>query len=112
LRAEVAAAARDERGGLATAPSTQRYEGILRRSSLAIKTEAGPAFTFPACLPPSRDAIVIDASSAHLLQPLLPAWMPDVPTCQPMLVLVVDGKAVSICASVRITDEAHEAGID
>ena len=29
-----------------------------------------------------------------------------------MAVLVVDGKAVSICASVRITDEGHEAGVD
>ena len=112
LRTELTAAARAEQGGLATPPSAAIYEEIIRRSTPALKTSTGPAFTFPARLPPARDTTLIDASTAYLLEPLLSAWIPDVATCQPMIVLVADGKAVSICASVRITDEAYEAGVD
>ena len=112
LRTELTAAARVERGGLATPPSPAIYEEIIRRSTPAPKTSAGPAFTFPARLPPAGDTTLIDESNAPLLEPLLSAWIPDVPMCQPMLALVVDGKAVSICASVRLTDEACEAGVD
>jgi hypothetical protein len=112
LRTELTAAARAERGGLTTPPAAVIYEEIIRRSTPALKTSTGPAFTFPARLPPARGTTLIDASTAHLLEPLLSAWIPDVPMCQPMIVIVVDGKAVSICASVRITERAHEAGVD
>jgi hypothetical protein len=97
---------------LAAPPEPARYEEIIRRYAPADKTWSGPAFTFAARLPATLETTFIDASTAPLLEAMLPAWLPDVSTCQPMVVFVVDGKAVSICASVRITDEAHEAGVD
>ncbi|HKW12755.1 MAG TPA: GNAT family N-acetyltransferase, partial [Gemmatimonadaceae bacterium] len=39
-------------------------------------------------------------------------WVPDVELAQPMFALVVDRQAVSVCASVRLTAHAHEAGVD
>ena len=113
LRAELAAASSDGAlTDLLVPPSAARYESIVGRYAPVNKTWAGPAFTFPARLTQAHDATFIDASTAPLLESVLPAWIPDVSTCQPMVVFVVDGKAVSICASVRITDEAHEAGVD
>src|SRR6185503_16621296 len=63
-------------------------------------------------LPTAETAVSVTRENAGLLQPLLSAWMPDVATCQPMFVLPIDGRAVAICASVRITPEAYEAGVD
>jgi predicted GNAT family acetyltransferase len=46
------------------------------------------------------------------LQNGLPEWIPDVPYQQPFVAVIVDGQAVAVCASVRITDAAHEAGVE
>jgi hypothetical protein len=112
LRAELIVGAREEHAGVAIPPVATRYEDIVGRDAPANKTWAGPAFTFPARLPAVFGTTLIDASTASLLEPLLSPWIPDVSACQPMVVMVVGGKAVSICASVRITDDAHEAGVD
>lgn len=42
----------------------------------------------------------------------LDAWTPDLPFQQPTIASLDDGRAVSICASVRITSVAHEAGVE
>lgn len=112
LRSELVAASTEALSDLGVPPSAARYESIVGRYAPVNKTWSGPAFTFPNRLAETRDATFIDSSTAPLLESMLPAWIPDVSTCQPMVVCVVDGKAVSICASVRITDEADEAGVD
>ncbi|MEZ5558224.1 MAG: GNAT family N-acetyltransferase [Pseudomonadales bacterium] len=73
---------------------------------------SGPAYGF-AQLPsaPDPDVVAIGSSNAELLRPLLEDWLPDVPFRQPFLALVQDGVAVSVCASVRISATAHEAGV-
>ena len=113
LRGELATATNEaEHTDIATPPSAARYESIVGRYAPVNKTWSGPAFTFPDRLPTTFHTTLIDASTTSLLEESLAAWIPDVSTCQPMIVLVVDGRAVSICASVRITGEAHEAGVD
>jgi hypothetical protein len=42
----------------------------------------------------------------------LEAWLPDIPHQQPMFVSIDGGKAVAVCASVRIRPAAHEAGVE
>lgn len=42
----------------------------------------------------------------------LAAWIPDVPHQQPMFASLEDGRAVAVCASVRSTPSAHEAGVE
>lgn len=113
LRAELSARSEEsELTDLALPPPATRYERIVGRYAPVNKTWMGPVFTFPSQLPATLQTTVIDSSTASLLEQSLPAWIPDVPTCQPMIVLVIEGRAVSICASVRITDEAHEGGVD
>lgn len=42
----------------------------------------------------------------------LAAWHPDIPHQQPMFAAIENEQAVAICASVRITAAAHEAGVE
>ena len=114
-RTALAAAAGDGpfRGHPPDAPiDPSPYEEILARVAPVERTWVGPAFHFPRDLPAADGAVPVTAERAPLLDPLLHAWVPDVPTCQPMFVLVVDGRAVSVCATVRRTDAACEAGVE
>jgi hypothetical protein len=89
-----------------------RYEEVLARSAPVTRTWTGPAFCFPGALRATGEAIAVDQSNAQLLAPLLSEWLPDVETHWPMYVLPVDGKAASVCCSVRRTAMAHEAGVE
>jgi hypothetical protein len=89
------------------------YEEILARSAPVQRIWTGPAFSFPAALPSNTGAILVTDVNSHILEPHLRTWTPDdVSHCQPMFVVTVDGCAVSICASVRRTGDAHEAGVE
>jgi RimJ/RimL family protein N-acetyltransferase len=114
VRQELEAAAEDDvhRQPLDAPISSSRYEAILARSAPVQRRWAGPAFSFPDELPSALDAILVTETNAHLLQPLLAGWIHDVPRCQPMYALAVDGGAVAVCCSVRTTVEAHEAGVE
>ena len=39
-------------------------------------------------------------------------WLPDVPHTHPFTAIVKEGQAVCVCASVRISDNAHHAGVE
>jgi RimJ/RimL family protein N-acetyltransferase len=85
----------------------------LSRDEPVRKTWTGPAYHFPATLASTHtDVVRVTADNATLLSPYLEDWLGDVTTCAPMAAALADGKAVSVCASVRITPHAHEAGVD
>lgn len=96
------------------------YVALLARTTPAPTAAGGPAFSFPAEIPemprsaehPVGDIVRVTAANADVLRPLLPDWLPDVHRSPPLLGLVLDGRAVAVCASVRITPCAHEAGVD
>lgn len=73
---------------------------------------AGPAFTFPDDLPAAAAAVAIDEANAGLLRDGFEDWLPDVPHRQPFVAVIEEGRAVSICASVRISREVHCAGVE
>ena len=75
----------------------------------------GPAYALPADVAPRPGArvVAISPANADLLRGGFEAWLDDVPHRQPFLAaLGRDGRAVAVCASVRITDAAHEAGVE
>lgn len=76
------------------------------------RVEAGPAWWFASALAPAAPPQPITAANAGLLRGGLDAWLADVPHRHPFMVSVANGRAVSVCASVRITPAAHEAGVD
>jgi len=123
LRRELVAASSDELRldpsadpAVAAAGELARYAAILAQSAPIRTTEAGPAFSFPAHLRPtagtSGTVVLVTEANSHLLHPLLSAWVPDVRQSPPLMALVENGRAVAVCASVRITPRAHEAGVD
>lgn len=89
-----------------------RYQAILGRVAPVQRTWEGPAFVFPDDMPPGTDAVRVTHENAQLLRPYLESWLPDVDLGGPMYALVLDGHAVAVCASVRQTSVADEAGVD
>ncbi len=90
------------------------YRRILATHGPIEETWAGPAYRFPVDLPPPIDGVVrLTASNAALLRDGdLEPWLEDIGKSEPLMALVHDGRAVSICGSVRITPAAHEAGVE
>lgn len=88
------------------------YEAVLAAVAPIVHIESGPAFRVAQDLVRKPNAIRITAENRDLLKPLHPSWFDDVDHCQPFVGLVHEGVVVSVCASVRITDRAHEAGVD
>jgi RimJ/RimL family protein N-acetyltransferase len=95
---------------LPTTPET--YQEILASTAPIEKTWSGPAFSFPDSLPAGDEAILITERDAHYLNAHFPSWLGDIRACAPMMALIIDGEAVALCASVRITDRACEAGVE
>ena len=102
------------------AVDSARYVDRLARSGPVTKVWGGPAFRFGTDIADDQTHDGTDGSSVVLvtdenvdvLRPLLPAWVPDVHLSPPLMALVLDGQAVSVCGSVRITAYVHEAGVD
>jgi RimJ/RimL family protein N-acetyltransferase len=105
-------AERSRAGSLSPPTDTTRYLELLARFAPVQHTEAGPAYRFPSELRPGPDPIVVTSWNVEVLRPHLEAWLGDVGRCDPMLVCLHAGRAIAICASVRITDVAHEAGVE
>jgi len=106
----LAAIVESEPQDLARPLHESRYLDILAATTSDVWF--GPAYYFAEVRPIETNAILIDERNAFLLAAGLDDWIPDVPHQQPLVAVVEDGKAVSVCASVRITDTAHEAGVE
>jgi GNAT superfamily N-acetyltransferase len=78
----------------------------------AATTGSGPVYWFADAIAPSRSPVIIDGGNADLLRGGLEGWAEDVPHRQPLLAVIEDGRAVAVCASVRITTTTHEVGVE
>jgi GNAT superfamily N-acetyltransferase len=101
-----------ERHGLDSRMDPAPYEAILGQVAPVKGAAEGPAFLFPDDIPASTDTVRIGHDNAQLLRAYLESWLPDVDRGVPMFAVVIDGHAVAVCASVRQTAEADEAGVD
>ena len=84
---------------------------VSRRDAVQ-KVWAGPAFCFPEALDDRGAAVRVTEANADVLLPRFEDWLDDVSQEVPMAAVLEDGGAVSICCSVRLTSEAHEAGVE
>ncbi len=75
-------------------------------------TWLGPSFVCTSAPAPAPGTVAINADNATLLERGLDDWLPDVPHRHPFIVTVREGRAVAVCASVRITQAVHEAGVE
>ena len=111
--AKLSALCKAEEFSMSAAPLHQaEYLQILAAHAPIDKIWHGSAFWFAHPVKDDDGTVSIDAQNAHLLQGGLEEWIPDMRYQQPAVALLVDGQAVAICASVRITEAAHEAGVE
>jgi len=90
----------------------ERYERLLAARARVAQRWAGPAYRFADLDRESADVVDVTEPHADVLRGGFEAWLPDVRDWQPFVAFVVDGRAVAICASVRITRDTHEAGVE
>ena len=90
----------------------RQYEDLLNAAAPVESIRTGPAFALPQLRNSSPHVVSISPTNAALLDPLMSDWLPDVPHRSPFMAAVVDGRAVAVCASVRITADAHQAGVE
>lgn len=115
VRAEVEASCREElRCSGEPRPSLHdsTYRRLFAEDDAALDVVAGPTYWFRRAVDVHGDVVRIAEENRDLLRDGLEAWLPDVSHQQPMVVSLHAGRAVSICASVRITPQAHEAGVE
>ena len=92
--------------------AADRLSEILAVAAPVERVWAGPAFTCPLGSSESGSAVRVDRTNADLLGPFLDAWRVDVEQGVPMAVSLEEGRAVSVCCSVRLSDRTHEAGVE
>jgi RimJ/RimL family protein N-acetyltransferase len=105
----------DEPVGMAfhrTPRHIKAYVRLLATHAPVHKLWMGPAYYFTEYLAPSRPVLALTATNAERLRGDFEELIAELPAWQPFLAIVEEGRAVSVCRSVRITPAAHEAGVE
>ena len=92
--------------------NTEAYVRLLEAHAPVRGTEAGPAYHFDEYVEPSSPPLSVTEANAELLRGGFEEFVEELPAFQPFVAIVEDGRAVSVCRSVRITRAAHEAGVE
>jgi hypothetical protein len=91
----------------------ETYIRLLEKYAPVRRAEMGPAYHFPQNLRSlSSRLLAVTEKNAEILSGGFEEFVAELPTWQPFVALVGDDRAVSVCRSVRITDKAHEAGVE
>ena len=90
----------------------ERYAQLLEEHSPVKMVSSGPAYRFPKKIVPSRRPLALRVNDAERLQDGFEELVVELPAWQPFVALMEGSRAVSVCRSVRITPEAHEAGVE
>ena len=112
---ELSAVARTSTAGIRSPEPAVFVDAFRRRleAHLAVGAVwAGPAYRFPDELPAGGDCVVVDRSNESLLATSFDDYIPELELVQPCVVAVVDGGAVAICHSARLSPHAAEAGVE
>ena len=84
----------------------ERYESLLRGG-----VDSGPAFTFPEEIAPPQGTVFIE--DIDLLNHHFSGWTEDeIPGRTPIVGVVEDGHAISVCCCSRRSNVAAEAGLE
>jgi hypothetical protein len=89
-----------------------QYLELLTLHGPVVRVWAGPIFIFSDDMTADVSTVSINEINGHLLRGGFDDWLADIGYRQPFCAVVEGNRAVSICASVRITDAVHEAGVE
>lgn len=90
----------------------EAYVSVLRAHTASGKARAGPAYRFEKYPEPARPVLHVTEANAEVLRGGFEEFVEELPTAQPFVALLEEGRAVSVCRSVRVTADAHEAGVE
>lgn len=90
----------------------EAYVRLLGTHAHVRAAESGPAYCFEGYPEPARPLVVVTQANAELLSGGFEKLVDELKDWQPFLALLDGGRAASVCRSVRITREAHEAGVE
>ncbi len=90
----------------------EAYVRLLETHAPVQKLWVGPAYQFTEYFEPSRHLLAITETNAEMLRGGFEELVAELPDWQPFLAIVEESRAVSVCRSVRITPDAHEAGVE
>ncbi len=88
------------------------YVRLLETHAPVQELWMGPAYHFKEYFEPSRPVLAITETNAEKLKGGFEELVAELPDWQPFLALIDEGRAVSVCRSVRNTPAAHEAGVE
>ena len=90
----------------------EEYVRLLNTHAPVQEIEMGPAYQFMHFFKPSRPVLTITETNAEMLQGGFEGLIAELHDWQPFLAIVEESRAVSVCRSVRIISQAHEAGVE
>jgi hypothetical protein len=88
------------------------YAELLSAHAPVGRVWAGPVYMSTRDLPPGTPPIAVGDHNANLLRGGFEHWLLDLPHRRPFMAVIEDDRAVSLCASVRISDAVHCAGVE
>lgn len=90
----------------------EAYARLLGAHAPVREVESGPAYRFAEYTEPARPLLNVTGANAEVLRGGFEEFVDELPTAQPFVVVLEEGRAVSVCRSVRVTAAAHEAGVE
>ena len=90
----------------------EEYVRLLETHASIQEIGMGPAYQFMHFHEPSRPVLTITETNAEMLQGGFEGLIAELHDWQPFIAIVEEHKAISVCRSVRITSQAHEAGVE
>jgi RimJ/RimL family protein N-acetyltransferase len=90
----------------------ETFVRLLEKYAPVQETSSGPAYRFIEYEMRSKPLLAVTENNAEILQEGFEKLIEELPAWQPFVALMEENRAVSVCRSVRITAEAHEAGVE
>lgn len=90
----------------------ENYLRLLETDAPVQETSSGLAYQFTEYGISSKSLFLVTENNAEILQGGFEKLIEELPLWQPFVALVKENRAVSVCRSVRLTPEAHEAGVE
>ena len=91
----------------------ETFVRLLESDAPVQEVSSGPAYRFTEYEQPSKSLLAaVTENNAGMLQGGFEKLIEELPAWQPFVALIEKTGAVSVCRSVRITAEAHEAGVE